>query len=158
MDTYTLEKILRRLAREYRNKTHKKVIYGVYPADYLIQTKIQNKKKQDISSCDHCKHRRKLQTGRSLASIVYTCGRSQQQKETKKMFFFDSYGRPPTSQYIREYIKSVSELTKWNTQQLQAYDSLYCGEWCCVFLACVLKGIKQKEFYDHFSTKRTMKK
>lgn len=127
-------------------------MYGVYPADYLIQTKIQKKKNKTSARAIIVNTDESFKPGAHWQALFIPAGDHSSKKKRRRCFFFDSYGRPPTSQYIREYIKSVSELTKWNTQQLQAYDSLYCGEWCCVFLACVLKGIKQKEFYDHFST------
>lgn len=87
MDTYTLEKILRRLAREYRNKTHKKVIYGVYPADYLIQTKIQKKKNKTSARAIIVNTDESFKPGAHWQALFIPAGDHSSKKKRRRCFF-----------------------------------------------------------------------
>lgn len=145
MDTYTLEKILSIVAQKYRKNHRENIKIGVF-------------------SCDQLKNLRKNDK-RAVALIVNTDSSEnagihwqaiwippQELKEERKCYFFDSYGRPPMNDEIRKFITNNTDITIWYNQQLQGFDSICCGEWCCVFLSCVSDGCSTERFCRQFSS------
>lgn len=150
MDTYTLEKVLGRLVRTRIKSNQTKIIFGVYPCDSLKLRSVLKKQNTTSARAIIVNTDESTKSGTHWQALFIPARKSKEKRRT--CYFFDSYGRPPTNNYIREYIKSLTHVTHWNSIQLQAYNSLYCGEWCCVFLSFMLRGIGMNKFYDHFST------
>lgn len=65
--------------------------------------------------------------------------------------YFDSYGRPPISQYIRDAIKRNCRKWQYNKKQFQSFDSRVCGEYCINFLYNMCKSNDFRSFLDQFS-------
>lgn len=135
MDTRTLTQALKKISNMY----DRNVFYGVYSCDELeqleppIQTKIALIINTDPSN----------KPGMHWQCLWIIDDRTS--------YFFDSYGRPPTNHYIKEFIKKNSNETVWKNQQLQSFDSLLCGEYCCIFLWNMWDGLSIDNFYKLFS-------
>lgn len=73
---------------------------------------------------------------------------AKEPNENRTCYFFDSFGRHPTNPFIREYINEITKTIVWKEQQLQSYDSAYCGAYCSVFLWEMVSGMSFDEFYE----------
>lgn len=145
MDTISIEHMLRKIAKKYRRDKNRELNVGVFASDelpmkkmnetvplaYVINTDPSNKPGthwQAIWRPEQSKNR------------LFSC------------YFFDSFGRPPTGDQIRGFIKMNSDETVWCNQQLQSSVSISCGEWCCVYLSCVCSGFCPLKFCKQFSS------
>lgn len=64
--------------------------------------------------------------------------------------YFDSYGRPPTSQHKLFLFRNTR---KWfyNNKLLQSYYTSVCGQYCLMYLYFKYKGMSMHEFLEGFS-------
>lgn len=52
----------------------------------------------------------------------------------KKVTYFDSFGFPCTNKDILSFIFSVNNKYEYNSNQIQSFDSNYCGMYCLAFV------------------------
>lgn len=151
MDTDTLEKVLKTMARQYKKSTHSKLITGVYSCDYLSRSKVRCRKNKTNARAIIVNLDESDKPG-SHWQALWIPTKNDPEHTQRTCVFFDSYGRPPTNKHIQKYIKDVSQITKWKKKQLQSFESVYCGEWCCIFLWSMLNGYSINDFYESFSS------
>jgi hypothetical protein len=61
-------------------------------------------------------------------------------------YYFDSFGMPPPLAVIK-----AVKYPKWNNRQIQSLSDTNCGEFCCVWLQCLLNG-QIVDFYNSFTS------
>lgn len=151
MDTLTLEHILKKIAQSYRRKFRANIITKVLPCDKLstLHKVLKRQKKSAVALIVNTDTSDK--PGSHWESIFIPAEKKFNQSRT--CFFFDSYGHPPNNKFIKDFIKSSSKISKWSIQQLQGYNSVICGEWCCLFLLSMTKGCSFPSFFKQFSRK-----
>lgn len=67
--------------------------------------------------------------------------------------FFDSYGLPPSSTFLLDFLyvnSNNSNNWTYNHTQLQSLDSSVCGEYVCVYLYYRIKGYSDRQFVEIF--------
>lgn len=151
MDTLTLERVLKKIAHSYRLNEQKKLIIGVYPCDHLSFAHTLMKKDKTSAIALIVNTDPSDKPGIHWQAIWIP--EASDVKQTRSCFFFDSYGRPPSNDHIKTFIKSSTQTTTWHNQQLQGFDSVCCGEWCSLFLWCMTKGCTFTSFFRRFCPK-----
>lgn len=151
MDTFTLDHCLQKIAQCFQKTQRKKILTGVYPCDQLssVHSLIEENNRIPIALIINTDPSDK--PGSHWEGIWISENTDLEQPRT--CFFFDSYGRPPINDHIREFIKSSTQITTWYNQQFQSFDSVCCGEWCCVFLWCMANGCSSASFLEQFYSK-----
>lgn len=61
-------------------------------------------------------------------------------KKNKKVYYFDSFGRPPPSKYLRFWFKRFVKSVFFNKIRHQEYDSSRCGGYCCWLIHEMSRG------------------
>jgi hypothetical protein len=61
-------------------------------------------------------------------------------------FYFDSFGSPPPIE-VKVFIEKVFPKYGYNSKEIQALDSVYCG-WFCIYLFIYLKKVTINTFYE----------
>lgn len=112
MDTFTLEKVLTTVSRSYllKNQEQKKILSGVYPCDSLLLRKVLQKQDTKSARAIIVNTDESNKPGTHWQAIFIPARESKEKR--RRCYFFDSYGRPPTGHYIREYIKSITDETR----------------------------------------------
>jgi len=67
--------------------------------------------------------------------------------------FFDSYGLSPNFYNFEKSLKKLSKNIKFNSIQLQADNSFYCGYYCVYFILLKSRNFSLKEIQQLFSDK-----
>lgn len=77
--------------------------------------------------------------------------------ESSKASFFCSFGQKPRVKSIQIFLRKHGKTIKYNTQQLQNFNSRECGKYCAVYLYHVMKlGERMENFLKRFSLHNTM--
>lgn len=141
MNTFAIEKILKKIAVDYKKKYKKKLFHLVCACDLLPKEVPIN---QDVIIVVNIDESNKQ--GSHWQSIFIT-------RNNRKCYFFDSYGYAPTNPYIKRFIINNSNTITWNKRQLQSYYSYSCGEFCCMFAYSMAKNKAFTCFFNQFNKK-----
>lgn len=148
MDTRTLERILEKIEKYRWRIERKELCTGVFSCDQLRSAVVQELDERDIAFIVNTDPI--TQPGTHWQALWIPKVTTNKQERT--CFFFDSYGRPPQNKYIKEFIKKYTHTTIWKNQQLQSFQSVYCGEYCSVFLWSMASGaLSFDDFFAKFS-------
>lgn len=139
MNTFTIKHILAKIASDYKKKTKKKLFVRVCACDLLPKTLPKDK---DVIIIVNTDTSNKPGEHWELIWIL---------NNEKHCYFFDSYGLPPTNNYIKRFIKKHAITTNWNKKQLQSFHSFCCGEYCCLFALSITKENGFNCFFNQFN-------
>lgn len=144
MDTVTLEKVFKKIENKFRKNYHRKLIGGVFACNQLDSLQFTND--SDIALIVNTDPSTKPGTHWQALWIPKTSNNNHY----RSCHFFDSYGTPPSNEYILKFIRKSSQVTVWSDKQMQDFDSFVCGEYCCVFLSYMTRGLSYSSFYKQF--------
>lgn len=71
--------------------------------------------------------------------------------QSGQAFYFDSFGMEPKNIYVKTFLKMHAKRMSYNRRQLQHITSNKCGQFCCVFVALILKKCSIDNFVNRFS-------
>lgn len=143
MNTFAIEKILKKIAVEYKKKYKKKLFHHVCACDLLPKNVPNNQDIIIVVNIDES-----TSEGSHWQSIFITG-----KKRNRFSYFFDSYGYSPTNSFIKRFIIDNSNKITWNKRQLQSYYSYSCGEFCCMFAYSMAKNMAFTCFFNQFNKK-----
>lgn len=139
MDTQTIQKVLSHITKLYEKQFEEKLFHYVGPCDTLPKSIPKNKNSVYIINTDPS----------TKSGTHWLCLWISKRKQFS--YFFDSYGRPPIfNKYIQNFIETHCKIIHWNVKQIQAYNSFVCGEYCCLFAACLSNKKHPKCFFKQF--------
>lgn len=147
MDTILIEEALKRISRRHMEKWGLRLYTGVFASDQLgdIQPLSVNKNTAAII----VKTDPSNKPGTHWQAIWLR--RRNNEFMPSSCYFFDSYGQKPTNDYILRFTENAADITVWQNQQLQDYESVCCGEYCLLFLYSMANGNSLKDFLKQYS-------
>lgn len=69
-----------------------------------------------------------------------------------KGVYFDPYGLPPLQNEFYNFLNRNCRVWKYNTVTIQGPQSLKCGEYCTIYVACRCSGREHKNELSLFSS------
>lgn len=114
------------------NKSTKSNFIGCFPVDQL----------PNVDMSKHVKFSLVVNLDVSTGPGTHWCGIYYRKK---KMFYFDSFGKPPSSSYLKKWCKNYVNRVYFNNLKHQKNSSLRCGGFCCWFIFEMSRGTK---FHD----------
>lgn len=120
---------------EYILKNAVSVFEGVFPADKVPKT--VNLHSAIVANTDPAS-----KPGEHWVAFYFKDGRG---------IYFDSYGRPPLTKTVLDFLNANSKSWTWNKQQIQGYDTDVCGQYCIYFVQECVKGKTLHEICSKFT-------
>lgn len=146
MNTDQIKQVLKYISNKYYEKYGEMLSSYVCASDELIDIN-PNKTKECgvIINTDPS-----TKSGAHWQAVWFT-----EIENIRQCSFFDSYGQPPKIKPIIEFIKKYSDETAWNNNQVQGFDSTFCGEYCCLFILNMMNTHSYSHFYKVFKNNQT---
>lgn len=142
MNTEEIKKVLKFISKVYYNKYNDKLTTYVCACDELANLRVDR-----LTECAIIMNTDpSTRPGAHWQAVWITYV-----DQIRKCYFFDSYGLPPKSKMIIDFIKFNSDETTWNNNQVQGFDSTCCGEYCCIFIWNMLNTHSFSNFYNIFN-------
>lgn len=141
MDTVTLTSILTNIKKRFKKSYNRNLNIGVYACDQLTKLNLSSDDYALIINTDPS----------NLPGLHWQAIWITNQKTKSTCYFFDSYGDPPKNRFLLQFIRSRSKRTVWQSKQLQSFDSIYCGEYCCLFINHMANGGSYETFFEQFA-------
>lgn len=138
MDTFAIRKVFKKIARIYNQKNKEELVWYVLPCDLLPKKRDHKKDLAIIVNTDTS-----YGSGSHWQAIWIP-------KRRNVCYFFDSYGRQATNNFIREFIHKNSTNYTCPFIQFQDFNSTCCGEYCCLFILSFVQKLRLECFIKQF--------
>lgn len=144
MDTFTIKREFRKIAKDYQKRYGSKLFHRVCACDKLPAKVPFNQDAIIIFNTHPSTH-----PGEHWCAIFVQKG----SKESRNAYYFDSYGLEPTNLFANDFIKRNSTQSYWNNIRLQSQYSYCCGEFSIMFCESMIYNKSATCFFKQFSRK-----
>lgn len=144
MDTLTIKRQFRKIAKDYRKRYGKKLFHRVCACDKLPRKVPLNQDAIIIFNTHPSSH-----PGEHWCAIFIQKGN----KNSRVAYYFDSYGLEPNNKFAIDFIKRNSTQSLWNNIRLQSNYSYCCGEFSIMFCETMIYNKSANCFFNQFSRK-----
>lgn len=143
MNTIEIKNVLKLISKIYSKEYNKQLFVAVCACDELQNIKIDHTFEEAAIIVNTDESSKK---GAHWQAIFI----SHDSNHRKNLSFFDSYGRLPENPHILKFIQGNSYNTIFVIKQLQDFNSVICGQYCCLFILYKALHPKISAFFNLF--------